>query len=213
MSLAACGGSSNQSSASPPTSADPTSTHPTGTPATPAAGSSPLSAYLLRRGDGGFEVDASPVDQTTVGRWVTVSQSTAADGRRVRGEGFRDALQLQTATTTGGGGLDFVLELGSTAAARREEAVELKEDVAEQGHVAVTHFTIAGIPGSEGIAAPGGKQGSAANVLFTEGRCLLLVGDGEVASDYRAQAIAGAQAIYRRSDASDGICAQAGQAG
>jgi hypothetical protein len=191
--LAACGGGSKQSPATTPT-----------TSTSPAAGPSPLAVYLLRSGEGGFTV-STPIDQTTVAEWVSVSQSTAADGRRVRGEGFREALEQPTSTTSGGGGLDFVLELGSAAAAGREEAVELKEDVAEQGHVPVTHFRVSGIPGSDGIAASGGKRGTAANVLFTEGRCLLLVGNG-AAGGSKADVVAGALAIYRRSHASSGAC-------
>jgi hypothetical protein len=198
LGLAACGGSSKHS----------TATHPA---TTPTAASSPLAPYLLRNGDGGFEVFGTPVDQPTVAQWVAVSQSTAADGRRVSSEGFRGALEQDTATTSGGSGLDFVLELGSAAAATDEQAVQLREDIAAQGHVHVTRFSVPGIPGSTGIAAFGGKQGSAANVLFTEGRCLLLVGDGEAGSNYKAQVLTGAQAIYRRGTASSGPCAKANQ--
>jgi len=138
------------------------------------------------------------------------SQSTRADVRRVAREGFRDALQQQTATPTGGTGLNFVLELGSAPAARHEEIVELGEDTAEQGHVGVTRFTVAGIPRSAGISASAGKQGSAANVLFTVGRCLLLVGSGGVDPNYRKDVIAGARALYRRTAAAPGSCRSGG---
>lgn len=196
--LAACGGGSKHS----------TATHPA---TTPTAASSPLAPYLLRNGDGGFEVFGTPIDQPTVAEWVKVSSSTSADGQRVRGEGFVDALEQDTATTTGGSGLDFVLELGSPAAARREQAVQLAEDIAAQGRVRVTRFSVPGIPGSVGIAAFGGRQGSAANALFTEGRCVLLVGDGEAGANYKSQVISGAQAIYQRGTASSGPCGAADQ--
>jgi hypothetical protein len=152
---------------------------------------------------------SKPVDQVTAADWAKVSQSTAADRRRVEREGFREAVQQQTATGNGGGGLDFVLELGSATAAREEQAAQLDEDIAAQ-HVPITRFAVPGVPGASAIAAAGGKQGSTANVLFTEGRCLLLVGDGEVASGYRARVVAGAQAIYRRTAAGGGACAAAG---
>jgi len=138
------------------------------------------------------------------------SQSTPADARRVVREGFHDALQQETATSTGGTGLDFVLELGSPAAARQEEATELREDIAEQGHVGVSRFKVAGIPRSEGISASRGKEGSAANVLFTVGRCLLLVGTGGVDPRYRADVIAGAKALYLRTARAPGPCSSEG---
>jgi hypothetical protein len=141
---------------------------------------------------------------------MTVSKSTSIDGQRVTSEGFVGALEQATATSTGGTGLDFVLELGSAAAARAEETAELAEDVIEQGHVHVTHFTVAGIPRSEGIAAAAGKRGSAANVLFTVGRCLLLVGNGEVDGRYRAYVDSGALAVYRRTISAGGACTPAG---
>jgi hypothetical protein len=200
--LSACGAGRKPS---PPTAPPKTAT-------TPKTVKSPLDAYLLREGEGGFAVFSVAVVQPTIASWVKVSRSTAADGRRVHGEGFRGALEQATATSTGGTGLDFVLELSSAAAARREQAVELKEDVAEQGHYGVTRFTVPGVPGSQGIAATGGKRGSAANVLFTEGRCLLLVGNDEVDAKYRQYVVAGTLALYRRTVASPGACMPVGPA-
>jgi hypothetical protein len=197
--LAGCGGGSKAGSSS------------TG-PTTPAPGSTRLAQYLLQEGEGGFDVFSTPIVQANVATWVAVSKSTAIDGQRVTGEGFAGALQQATATSTGGTGLDFVLQLGSATAARSEQAAELAEDVIEQGHVHVTHFTVPGIPGSEGIAAAAGKRGSAANVLFTEGRCVLLVGNGEVGSRYKAHVIAGALALYRRTISSGGVCTPTGPA-
>jgi len=183
----------------------PTATTTT-TPSLRPGGSSKLAQYLLKQGEGGFTVFSVAVDQPTVSDWMKSSQSTPADARRVVQEGFHDALQQETATSTGGTGLDFVLELGSPAAARQEEAVELREDIAEQGRVRVSRFTVAGIPGSAGISASKGPNGSAANVLFTVGRCLLLVGSGGVDPRYRTDVIAGAKALYRRSATAPGPC-------
>jgi len=202
--LAACGASQRHPTTTPPRTA------PATTPSLRPGGSSKLTQYLLKEGEGGFAVFSVAVDQPTVTDWMKSSRSTAADGRRVVLEGFRDALQQETATATGGTGLDFVLELRSASAARHEEAVELREDIAEQGHVPVSRFTVSGVPGSEGISASEGKKGSAANVLFTVGRCLLLVGSGGVDPRYRADVIAGAQALYRRTAAAPGPCTSDG---
>jgi len=150
------------------------------------------------------------VDQPTVTDWMKSSHSTPADARRVSQEGFRDALQQETATATGGTGLNFVLELGSAAAATAEQAVELREDIAEQGRVRVSRFTVTGVPGSEGISASAGTKGSAANVLFTVGRCLLLVGSGGVDPRYRTDVIAGTRALYRRTATAPGPCRSGG---
>jgi hypothetical protein len=200
--LAACGSSKTKSPPSTPAKAA----------TTPKIVTSPLDAYLLREGEGGFAVFSVPVVQPTIASWVKVSRSTAADGRRVQADGFRGALEQATATSTGGTGLDFVLELSTPAAARSEQAVELKEDIAEQGHYGVTRFTVAGIPKSEGIAATGGKRGSAANVLFTEGRCLLLVGNDEVDAKYKQYVVSGALALYRRTVTTPGACRPVGPA-
>lgn len=200
--LAACGGGKKSSPPAPPAK----------TTTAPQTVTSPLDAYLLREGEGGFSVFSVPVVQPTIASWVKVSRSTVADGRRVQAEGFRGALEQATATSTGGTGLDFVLEVGSSAAARRELAVELREDIAEQGHYGVTRFTVPGIPASQGIAAVGGNRGSAANVLFTEGRCLLLVGNDEVDAKYKGYVLAGALALYRRTVATPGACTPVGPA-
>lgn len=202
LSLAACGGSQKHPAAKATTPATPPALRPGGT--------SKLVQYLLKDGEGGFTPFSVAVDQPTVTDWMKSSQSTPADARRVVQEGFRDALQQQTATATGGSGLDFVLELGSATAARHEEAVELTEDIAEQGHVRVSRFTVAGIPRSEGISASEGKKGSAANVLFTVGRCLILVGNGGVDPRYRTDVIAGARALYRRTAHAAGPCTAGG---
>ncbi len=52
---------------------------------------------------------------------------------RGRSDGSREASQENTATTSGGGGLDYVLELGWPAAAQREQAVQLRTDITEPG--------------------------------------------------------------------------------
>lgn len=202
--LAACGGGGAAGGAQqhPPAK----TTTPTTPPALRPGGSSKLVQYLLKEGEGGFTLFSVAVDQPTVSDWMKSSQSTPADARRVVQEGFHDALQQQTATPTGGTGLDFVLELGSAAAARHEEAVELREDITEQGRVRVSRFSVAGIPASKGISASEGKKGSAANVLFTVGRCLILVGSGGLDPRYRADVIAGAKALYLRTARAPGPC-------
>jgi len=103
-----------------------------------------------------------------------------------------------------------VLELGSAAAARHEQAIQLEEDIAEQGNVRVSRFTVSGIPRSQGISASQGTKGSAANVLFTVGRCVILVGSGGVDPRYKADVAAGARALYQRTASAPGPCASGG---
>jgi hypothetical protein len=78
-----------------------------------------------------------------------------------------------------GGGLSYVVELGSPKAAVKELAHDVRSNIAAQGKGALNHrFTFAGVPGAVGFTArTAHKPGGAANVSFREGNCVLLVGD------------------------------------
>jgi hypothetical protein len=67
-----------------------------------------------------------------------------------------------------------------------------------------TRFPVAGIPGAEGWGQPDAD----ANILFTEGRCLMLVGD-ELASvtDNKPPVLAAAGAVWARTHGRLGACA------
>ena len=121
----------------------------------------------------------------------------------MRGEGFKAALTQHTTGSNGAAGLSFVIALASHAAATAEERVQLNEDISENS--AVTRFTIKQLPTSEGFAAQG--TNSAANVLFVEGSCVLLVGDEtDGAANPRPPVIAGALKVYGRTAHRAGVC-------
>ena len=74
-----------------------------------------------------------------------------------------------------GGGLSLVVELGSRKSADAELSVQLRQDIAGQGPGArIQHFMVPGVTSARGFTVVTAIPGSAANALFTEGRCLLL---------------------------------------
>ncbi len=96
-----------------------------------------------------------------------------------------------------------MIELGSGSDAQRELAVQLNQaSAAMRAHGGtVRRFTLSSIPGSVGL-----DGGPAANVLFREGRCVLIVGDETSATDHRAPAVHTARAIYARTHRRAGAC-------
>ena len=98
-----------------------------------------------------------------------------------------------------GGGLSLVVELGSRKSADAELSVQLRQDIAGQGPGArIQHFMVPGVTSARGFTVVTAIPGSAANALFTEGRCLLLVGDAIPKGDPATPVKAGVKAIYRR---------------
>ena len=165
----------------------------------------PLSAYLVR---GHEETGLPPKGQTT--HYLTATQWTsvgvpngAAEAKRLAHEGFREATSVQTGSTQGQG-VSWAMELGSASAAAREKAAELQEFASGPGASGATRFTIASVPGAEGWTVPS----QVANVLFTEGPCLMLVGDQLAAGgDNKPPVIAAVRAIWARTHGKPGACA------
>jgi hypothetical protein len=168
------------------------------------AASSPITNYVPRANEEtGFTATARPTVYTTVSAWGKwVGKSAAA---RESGEGFVTAASEHTgytANTSAGAGTAWVVELGSAAQATKEVAAEYSVLAAPGGGWKLTKkYSLSALPGSRAWALAG--QGDlAANVIFAEGRCVLLVGDersgagalSEVESPIRA----GAEAIYKR---------------
>jgi hypothetical protein len=127
------------------------------------------------------------------------------DVARLRREGFKGAVTQNmsyTANPKNGAGLSLVIGLKSAGAARAELKSQFAGDVASQGKgVRIQRFTVPGVPGSKGFTATDKKHGGgAANVLFTEGSCMLLVGDAFGGSPQQriAPVSAAAAAIYKR---------------
>jgi hypothetical protein len=136
----------------------------------------------------------------TARRWTSNGTPDAAvEDKRLAREGFRKVISVQT-----GEGVSWVMELGSASAAAREKTAELSTFVHAPGAPATTtRFTVRGVPSAEGWVFPDED----ANVLFTEGRCLMLVGDDLATSDNKVPVVAAAQAISGRTAGKPGACA------
>jgi hypothetical protein len=164
----------------------------------------PLSAYLVQGNDEtGLHRTSAPATSTTAELWTAALPHPQAQKSRLVTEGFDRAVSVQTGTS-GGEGVSWVIELGSTRAAVREQAAEIRGFVHVPGRVG--HFAVPGVPTATGFTYPG-PEPEDANALFRGGRCLLLVGDQLSAANYRAPVIAAVRAIWNRTDSKDGPCA------
>jgi hypothetical protein len=164
-----------------------------------------LSNFTARAGEEtGFAPQGRPVISPTARSWVAgePARQHNANLARLQREGFVSAVTQQMRYLRNpkkGGGLSWVIELGSSTAARAEQRVELRQIIAAQGKAKIRHLAVPGVPGATAFAATEKKYtGGAANALFTEGPCLVLVGDSVLVGNYTAPVIAGARAVYRR---------------
>jgi hypothetical protein len=155
----------------------------------------------------GFHPAGRPQVAHTVAAGEAGNPNAAADEKRLTSEGFIEGVRVNTSGAHGGQGGSSVTELSSSGMAAREQRASVQEAALEQGGAAVSHFAVARIHGSTGIAAapPGGE--STANLYFREGRCALWVGDETSKPDYRAAVTAAAVAIYARTNGRPGPCA------
>lgn len=165
----------------------------------------PLSAYLVR---GHEETGLQPTGRAT--HYLSATQWTsngvpnaAAEEMRLAQEGFREAMSVQTGSTKGQG-VSWAMQLGSASAAAREKAAELQEFAHGPGAPGATRFTIPGVPSAEGWTVPS----QVANILFTEGRCLMLVGDQLAsATDNKPPVVAAVRAVWAHTHGKPGACA------
>jgi hypothetical protein len=161
----------------------------------------PLSAYLVRaHEETGMQRTGPATADLTPAQWTSGGvPDAAAENRRLAKEGFREVISVQTSQ-----GVSWAMQLGSASAAAREEATELKEFASgPQAPANTTRFTIPGVGSAKGWVFPNAD----ANVLFTEGRCLMLVGDDLTTSDNKLPVVAAADAIWTRTHAKPGPCA------
>jgi hypothetical protein len=175
--------------------------------------SASLAPYVVRAGEEtGYSPSGAPTFTTSAASWTKGNPKAAANAKRLRGEGFRGALAEYTTGANNAGGVSLVIVLASPAAAASEEQTEFKADVAESSPV--TRFTIKQLPTSEGFA---GKSTSTAfgktttnrafgNVLFVEGKCVLVVGAATDGANPNPAVIAGALKVYGRTAHSAGVC-------
>ena len=120
---------------------------------------------------------------------------------RLKRKGFREGVQ-ELLSGPQGEALSAALVLGSTRLARQELSESRHEALKAQGGARIERFAVPGIPGAFGFSAvESGHPLAVANVMFTTGRCFLLVGDA-LNSSTREQAqsapLAGATAVYQR---------------
>jgi hypothetical protein len=170
-----------------------------------ALAATPLDRFIARAGEEpGFVPQGQPQTVSTARAWVAGEprRQRKADTARLRREGFVRAVSQQmtyTRSPNNGGGLSFVVELGSASAARAEQRVQLRQTIAAQGKATISRYTIPGIPGAQGFTATlSGQPGGASNALFTEGRCLLLVGDSVPSGNIGGPVRMAVSAIFRR---------------
>jgi hypothetical protein len=161
----------------------------------------PLSGYLVRaHEETGMERTGPATTDLTPSQWTSDGvPDAAAENTRLAKEGFREVISVGTSD-----GVSWAMQLGSAPAAAREEAAELKEFAyGPQAPPNTTRFTIPGISSADGWVFPNAD----ANVLFTEGRCLMLVGDDLTTSDNKLPVVAAAHAIWTRTHGRPGPCA------
>jgi hypothetical protein len=162
----------------------------------------------------GYSPEGAPAVFSSPAAWVEHEHGEAAETRRLTPgeaaeakhlteEGFRAAERLGTGGSNKGGA-SLVLEFGTPSAAQHELAAEVKEFLEQSSaqHVPSSQFTVATIPGSHGAVS-----GEVADVWFSEGSCLLGVGDEEKGGkDPKPAVIAGALKVYARTAHSNGAC-------
>ena len=161
----------------------------------------PLGAYLVRaHEETGMQRTGPATADRTPAQWTSDGVPDAADeNERLAKEGFREVISVSTSD-----GISWAMQLGSASAAAREEAAELKEFASgPQAPATTTRFTIPGITSADGWVFPNAD----ANVLFTQGRCLMLVGDDLTTSDNQLPVVAAARAIWTRTHGKPGPCA------
>jgi hypothetical protein len=148
-----------------------------------AASGSPLTSYLVQGHDEpGFAPSAKPLKYTTAAEWGAALGPKATATPRLAKEGFVEALTQQTAytaNTTSGAGVSWVVQVGSAANASKEAAADLTRlEVGGDGANVTKRYSLKGIAGSHAWIdqAPVEENFYAANAIFTEGSCVLLIG-------------------------------------
>ena len=122
-----------------------------------------------------MQTTGAPTTRTTPAQWTAEIPNGKTEESRLEAEGFHNAVSVQTDSAQGEG-VSWVMELGSTRDAAREERAELQSFLHVRGPVG--RFAVQGVPTADGFTYPGSNPQDA-NALFREGRCLLLVGDQE----------------------------------
>ena len=170
-------------------------------------GKSRAAPYLVRaREETGYSLEGPPTPVSSPAQFGHGEADEAAETRRLTEEGFYAAPTVRT-TGSNRAGVSSVIELGMPSAAQHEVAASLQQTVATE-HPS-SQFTIATIPDSHGWVEPPGNGKVAANVLFSERLCVLIVGDKVPSgTDPKPALIAGALKVFGRTAHSNGVCAR-----
>jgi hypothetical protein len=167
----------------------------------------PLSARLIHAGDFvGMRPELSTQSYRTARAWIRLDPlltkaHASAEVARLKREGFAGVrLEYLDRGATAHTGVSWVMQLGSSAAARAELAASLAEDVrAAKGKA--SSFAVPEVPGARGYrVAVGGLFGD--NVYFADGNFLYLVGQAWTSRDKkppkRPALIEAVQKLYTR---------------
>jgi hypothetical protein len=170
----------------------------------PSAAATHLAAtFVVRGGDvKDYEPAGSATRFTTAAAWGGKKSALTA---RLEQEGFVAAASEYTLYTPKGGtggGISWALELGSAGDASRELAADYKQlAVSSMGASVVKRYSLPGIRSSRAWTTQA-LGFAAANVLYSEGRCVLLIGIERTIGGSLANVMAplqtAAQTIYRR---------------
>jgi hypothetical protein len=161
-----------------------------------------LTAYLVHGSEEtGFTTQGAPAVERSLQSYVGSQYGGGSDATTLKAEGFKEFAAVNTGGPGGEQGGSFALELGSPAAALREQAKSLTGAKQGQAGAKLVPFAVPGVPGSTGIHAVGST--STSNVYWREGMCVLWVGD----TDSSGPVIAAAQAIWGATHARKGVCA------
>jgi hypothetical protein len=146
----------------------------------------------------GFRTSGAPQTATSAQRWAEISNEgdeVASEAARLARAGFREGVGQHYKAPAGPAALSLALVFSSSEGARKEVRHYLQVDPRFGLHV--EGVKVAAIPGSVLVG-----EGPAGNVLFTTGRCFLLVGDELGPSATQAQVnavpIAAATVLYRQ---------------
>ena len=200
LGAAGCGGSTSTTSSS---------TTPTGartvTSAAPAAVIPTASLVPPAGAMQGFSPTGAAQTATSPQGWAqssSESDEVAHEAARLTSAGFREGVGQHYTGTASAAALSLALVFNAPEGARKEVTHYLQVDPRYGLHL--EGEKVAAIPGSIIVG-----EGPAGNVLFTTGRCFLLVGDklgapSSSPSQVNAVPIAAASALYNRVK---GLCA------
>jgi hypothetical protein len=140
-----------------------------------AATTSPLSHFLIKSGEEpGYSVSGRPTTITTAAGMVAGGSLSKSQSQSIisalRKAGFVKAVEENTKGTGSNEGLSLVIQFSSPAGAKTGAALLLH--LAKTGQGGTKPFTVAGVPGAQGVTLTGSAGGSA-NAYWSTGDCVL----------------------------------------